>query len=426
MELSAFTSFTWTFLGFTALWLITTLWLNVRQRSAAKHNVDNIPPELSEVITTDDAKKASAYAQKKLSLHSIGAILSIIVLLMWTLIGGLEVLSTTLDAWLPNIGAVVMGVVVIISFSIISSIIDLPLGLYRTFGIEAQFGFNNTTLKTYISDIIKSAIVGLIIGVPLLLALLYIMEQMGALWWLWAWLLISGFSLLMLAIYPKFIAPLFNTFEPLENTELAQKINTLLTQAGFKSNGLYIMDGSKRSSHGNAYFTGFGANKRIVFFDTLLKGMNDNEVLAVLAHELGHFHHKHIIKQLSISFATTFVGLYVLGVLIQMPEFFTSLGVTNSAYHTNHIGLILFMMIVPIFTFFITPLMNLASRTHEYEADAFAVKHTNGADLITALTKLYRDNAAITVPDSVYSTFYDSHPNAVLRIAHINAQHAKS
>jgi STE24 endopeptidase len=311
---------------------------------------------------------------------------------------------------------IIFGAIVIISFSIISSILDLPFNIYRTFVLETKFGFNNTTIKTFITDMIKTLVLALILGVPLIMLILYLMGQMGELWWLWTWVVLSIFSLLMMWIYPSFIAPIFNKFEKLEAGELNDKITELLHKTGFKSNGLFVMDGSKRSSHGNAYFTGFGQNKRIVFFDTLLKGMENNEVLAVLAHELGHFKHKHIIKQIIISFISTFIALFILGLLIGESWFYTSLGVESI---NNHNALLLFMLVAPVFSFLIAPLLNLSSRKHEYEADNFAVKHTSGNNLISALTKLYKDNAAILIPDKFYSIFYDSHPNAILRVANI-------
>jgi STE24 endopeptidase len=398
------------------LWLVISLWLNYRQILAAQLNQNNIPTEFKTIISKNDAKKAADYTIAKLKVNNLELIFGAILLLVWTIFGGLEFLNQVLNNIFNANNPIIFGAIVIISFSIISSILDLPFNIYRTFVLETKFGFNNTTIKTFITDMIKTLVLALILGVPLIMLILYLMGQMGELWWLWTWVVLSIFSLLMMWIYPSFIAPIFNKFEKLEAGELNDKITELLHKTGFKSNGLFVMDGSKRSSHGNAYFTGFGQNKRIVFFDTLLKGMENNEVLAVLAHELGHFKHKHIIKQIIISFISTFIALFILGLLIGESWFYTSLGVESI---NNHNALLLFMLVAPVFSFLIAPLLNLSSRKHEYEADNFAVKHTSGNNLISALTKLYKDNAAILIPDKFYSIFYDSHPNAILRVANI-------
>jgi STE24 endopeptidase len=411
-----FSNFSYLFLIFLALWLVISLWLNYRQILAAQLNQNNIPTEFKTIISENDAKKAADYTIAKLKVNNLELIFGAILLLVWTIFGGLEFLNQVLNNIFNANNPIIFGAIVIISFSIISSILDLPFNIYRTFVLETKFGFNNTTIKTFITDMIKTLVLALILGVPLIMLILYLMGQMGELWWLWTWVVLSIFSLLMMWIYPSFIAPIFNKFEKLEAGELNDKITELLHKTGFKSNGLFVMDGSKRSSHGNAYFTGFGQNKRIVFFDTLLKGMENNEVLAVLAHELGHFKHKHIIKQILISFISTFIALFILGLLIGESWFYTSLGVESI---NNHNALLLFMLVAPVFSFLIAPLLNLSSRKHEYEADNFAVKHTSGNNLISALTKLYKDNAAILIPDKFYSIFYDSHPNAILRVANI-------
>jgi STE24 endopeptidase len=257
-----------------------------------------------------------------------------------------------------------------------------------------------------------------VIGLPLIYAVLYLMGEMGEYWWLYVWLVLTSFSLLMFWLYPTYIAPIFNKFKPLDNAKLKVKIDNLLERTGFKSDGVFVMDGSKRSSHGNAYFTGIGKNKRIVFFDTLLKGMDDQEVEAILAHELGHFHHKHIRKHMINLFAITLTGLALLGYLINQPWFFHGLGVNTMS---NHTALILFTLTMPVFSFFIAPISNYLSRKHEFEADAFAAKHTNADDLVSSLVKLYRDNAATLTPDKIYSAFHDSHPSASIRIAHLKA-----
>jgi STE24 endopeptidase len=297
-------------------------------------------------------------------------------------------------------------------------LIDLPFSIYRTFVLEQRFGFNKTDSKTFVVDLLKEILLTLVIGLPLIYAVLYLMGEMGEYWWLYVWLVLTSFSLLMFWLYPTYIAPIFNKFKPLDNAKLKVKIDNLLERTGFKSDGVFVMDGSKRSSHGNAYFTGIGKNKRIVFFDTLLEGMDDQEVEAILAHELGHFHHKHIRKHMINLFAITLTGLALLGYLINQPWFFHGLGVNTMS---NHTALILFTLTMPVFSFFIAPISNYLSRKHEFEADAFAAKHTNADDLVSSLVKLYRDNAATLTPDKIYSAFHDSHPSASIRIAHLKA-----
>jgi len=292
----------------------------------------------------------------------------------------------------------------------------LPFSLYRTFVLEHKFGFNKMTGKTFAGDFVKEILLTLIVGLPLIYVILYLMGAMGEYWWIYVWLVLTGFSLLMFWLYPTYIAPIFNKFKPLDNLELKTKIDSLLKRTGFKSDGVFVMDGSKRSSHGNAYFTGIGKNKRIVFFDTLLEGMEDQEVEAILAHELGHFHHKHIRKHMITSFTISLLGLALLGYLINQPWFFHGLGVQTMSSHT---ALVLFALTLPMFSFFIAPISNYLSRKHEFEADAFAAKHTNADDLVSSLVKLYRDNAATLTPDNLYSAFHDSHPSASIRIAQL-------
>jgi len=311
-----------------------------------------------------------------------------------------------------------LGIGFIISLMIIGSLIDLPFSIYRTFVLEQRFGFNKTDSKTFVVDLFKEISLTLVIGLPLIYAVLYLMGEMGEYWWLYVWLVLTSFSLLMFWLYPTYIAPIFNKFKPLDNAKLKVKIDNLLERTGFKSDGVFVMDGSKRSSHGNAYFTGIGKNKRIVFFDTLLEGMDDQEVEAILAHELGHFHHKHIRKHMINSFTITLAGLALLGYLINQPWFFHGLGVNTMS---NHTALILFTLTMPVFSFFIAPISNYLSRKHEFEADAFAAKHTNADDLVSSLVKLYRDNAATLTPDKIYSAFHDSHPSASIRIAHLKS-----
>ena len=406
-----FNLFTLVFLLATFAYVITLLWLNVRQDKAVANSFDTVPNEFNEKITLEDHQKAAEYTQAKLLVNHFEIIFSTVVLLVWTLGGGLNWLDGLWQAQTDN--ALTIGVGFIISLMILGSLIDLPFSLYRTFVLEQKFGFNKMDGKTFAGDFLKEVLLTLIIGLPLIYAVLYLMGAMGEFWWAYVWLVLTGFSLLMFWLYPTYIAPIFNKFKPLDNTDLKAKIDNLLTRTGFKSDGVFVMDGSKRSSHGNAYFTGIGKNKRIVFYDTLLEGMEDQEVEAILAHELGHFHHKHIRKHMITSFTISLLGLALLGYLINQSWFFHGLGVETIS---NHTALILFTLTLPVFSFFIAPISNALSRKHEFEADAFAAKHTNADDLVSSLVKLYRDNAATLTPDKLYSAFHDSHPSASIRI----------
>ncbi|SMN15556.1 Peptidase, M48 family [uncultured Candidatus Thioglobus sp.] len=411
-----FNLFTLIFLITTFAYVITLLWLNVRQDKAVSKSFSAVPAEFNEKITLEQHQKAAEYTQAKLTVNHFEVIFSTIVLLAWTLGGGLNWLD---NAW-QALGYDVLnsGVLFIMSLMLIASVIDLPFSLYRTFVLEQKFGFNKMNSKTFVGDLFKEFLLMLIIGLPLIYAILYLMGAMGEYWWAYVWMVLTGFSLLMFWAYPSFIAPIFNKFKPLDDLELKAKIDNLLARTGFKSDGVFVMDGSKRSSHGNAYFTGIGKNKRIVFFDTLLKGMDDQEVEAILAHELGHFHHKHIRKHMITSFSISLLGLALLGYLINHPWFFNGLGIENPS---NHTALILFMLVMPVFSFFIAPISNALSRKHEFEADVFAAKHTNANDLVSSLVKLYRDNASTLTPDKLYSAFHDSHPSASIRINHLKA-----
>ena len=409
-----FNLFTLAFLIASLSYVITLLWLNVRQDEAVAKSFNAVPNEFGEKITLEDHQKAAEYTQAKLLVNHFEIIFSIVVLLAWTLGGGLNWLDSIWQTQTQD--ALVIGVGFIVSLMIIGSLIDLPFSIYRTFVLEQKFGFNKMTAGTFVGDLGKEILLTLIIGLPLIYAVLYLMGAMGEYWWAYVWLVLTGFSLLMFWLYPTYIAPIFNKFKPLDNLELKAKIDNLLERTGFKSDGVFVMDGSKRSSHGNAYFTGIGKNKRIVFYDTLLEGMEDQEVEAILAHELGHFHHKHIRKHMITSFTISLLGLSLLGYLINQSWFFHGLGVETIS---NHTALILFTLTLPVFSFFIAPISNALSRKHEFEADAFAAKHTNADDLVSSLVKLYRDNAATLTPDKLYSAFHDSHPNASIRIAEL-------
>ncbi len=407
----AFNLFTLIFLIVAFSYVVVLLWLNIRQSKAIVQSFDKIPSEFSEKITLKEHQKAAEYTQAKLKLNHFEVIFSTTVLLLWTLGGGLDYLDNIWQAQTDN--ALYIGVGFVVSLMMLGSLIDLPFSVYQTFVLEQKFGFNQTDMKTFIMDLLKGTLLMLVIGLPLIYAILYLMGAMGEYWWIYVWLVLTGFSLLMFWLYPTYIAPIFNQFKPLDNLELKTKIDNLLKRTGFKSDGIFVMDGSKRSSHGNAYFTGIGKNKRIVFFDTLLKGMNDDEVQAILAHELGHFHHRHIKKQMINSFAISLLGLALLGYLINQDWFFHGLGISHPS---NHTALMLFTLTIPVFSFFIAPINNYLSRKHEFEADAFATKHTNADDLASSLVKLYKDNAATLTPDYLYAAFHDSHPSASIRI----------
>jgi len=411
-----FNLFTLVFLIATLSYVVTLLWLNVRQDKAVIKSYEQVPSEFSKKITLKEHQKAAEYTQAKLTVNHFEVMFSTVVLLAWTIGGGMNWLDSIWQGLTDNI--LYLGIGFIISLMIIGSLIDLPFSVYRTFVLEQRFGFNKTDSKTFVVDLFKEISLTLVIGLPLIYAVLYLMGEMGEYWWLYVWLVLTSFSLLMFWLYPTYIAPIFNKFKPLDNAKLKVKIDNLLERTGFKSDGVFVMDGSKRSSHGNAYFTGIGKNKRIVFFDTLLEGMDDQEVEAILAHELGHFHHKHIRKHMINSFAITLAGLALLGYLINQPWFFHGLGVNTMS---NHTALILFTLTMPVFSFFIAPISNYLSRKHEFEADAFAAKHTNADDLVSSLVKLYRDNAATLTPDKIYSAFHDSHPSASIRIAHLKS-----
>jgi STE24 endopeptidase len=311
----------------------------------------------------------------------------------------------------------VAQLVLMAAVGVLTSLIDLPFDYYRQFGIEARFGFNRMTLKLFVIDMLKTIALGVALGLPLVAAVLWLMARAGALWWFWAWVLWVGFNSLVLVLYPTVIAPLFNKFEPLDDVSLRQRIESLMARCGFAAKGLFVMDGSRRSAHGNAYFTGFGAAKRIVFFDTLLARLSGDEIEAVLAHELGHFKRKHVLKRLVVTFLISLALLALLGWLVQHTWFYTQLGVEPSLAGGNDaLALILFFLVLPVFVFFISPLGSLTSRKHEFEADAFAAGQTRAEDLVSALVKLYQDNASTLTPDPLYTAFYYSHPPASQRI----------
>jgi STE24 endopeptidase len=407
------------FCGFLVASVLLKFWLASRQiRHVVQHRA-SVPSAFAERISLAAHQKAADYTVAKAKLGILELAFGAAVLLGWTLLGGLDWLN---QALLSRMGAgLPQQLAVLVSYVVIGGIIDLPFSIYSTFVLEEKFGFNKMSWKLWLADAVKGAFVGALIGLPIAALMLWLMGAAGALWWLWAWCVWMGFNLLLLLIYPTFIAPLFNKFEPLSDESLKQRVTALMQRCGFTAKGLFVMDGSKRSAHANAYFTGFGASKRVVFFDTLLKTLTPGEVDAVLAHELGHFKHKHIIKRIVGMFAMSLAGFALLGFLSQQVWFYLGLGVrpiTVEAQGANSaLALLLFMLAIPVFTTFLSPIFAQLSRKHEFEADAYAVLQTQAVDLKNALLKLYEDNASTLTPDPVYVKFYYSHPPASERLA---------
>ncbi len=406
--------FTTIFLSFVAASVIVRLWLSQRQISHIQHHYTQVPAAFADKISLEDHHRAADYSCAKLRLGRLMLAWETLWLLLWTLGGGINLIDQLWYGY--QYSSLVTGIAVIFSLSLISSILNLPFSLYQTFVIEERFGFNQTTWKTWLLDLVKTTVLIIVIGVPLLATILWLMNQAGNNWWVYAWLVWMSFSLIMIWAYPVFIAPLFNKFNPLEDSSLRTRIENLLQRCGFQSQGVFVVDGSRRSSHGNAYFTGFGKNKRIVFYDTLLESLSADEVEAVLAHELGHFKRNHIKKSLLLSSAISFLGFALLAWLMRSDWFYSSLGVEIAS---THAALLLFMMIMPVFTYFVSPLFSALSRKHEFEADEFAHSNSDYKALISALVSLYRDNASTLTPDPVHSMFYDSHPPASIRIHHL-------
>ncbi len=407
-------TFSWIFLAALLLTTATKAWLSWRHVRHISAHRNTVPSEFSHTITLDAHQKAADYSSAKTQLNQLDLGIDALLLLLFTLGGGLRWLDGLARQWVGD--SLWHGVVLIAGITIISGIINLPLSLYRTFVIEARFGFNQMTLKLFLLDFFKQSLLGIAVGVPLILAALWMMNSLGSYWWFYAWLGWMAFNVILLAIFPTWIAPLFNKFSPLENNELKQRIEQLLAKCGFKAQGLFVMDGSKRSSHGNAYFTGFGKTKRIVFFDTLLGRLSTEEIEAVLAHELGHFKRRHVVKRIALSFAVSLIMLGVLGYLMNQPWFYSGL---NAGQQSTGMALVLFFMVMPPFMFILQPLSSFYSRKHEFEADQYAAQQTNANDLVTALVKLYKDNASTLTPDPLHSMMYDSHPPAAIRVAHL-------
>ena len=407
--------FTSIFLLFLSIYILTMLWLNFRQKKSIQNSFNVVPPSFKKDISLKEHQKAGLYSLDKLKVDNFEILFSSLLLVLWTTGGGIDLIN---NFWASHsYEGLSGGVFVILSIMVISSLLGLPVNYFRTFKIEEKHGFNKSTTSLFFSDYVKQTIIfTLIFGSFISFVVLWLMNYMGQYWWIYTWVFISLFSLIMIWVYPTFIAPLFNKFSPLSDKELEIKIKSLITKSGFQSNGIFVMDGSKRSSHGNAYFTGMGESKRIVFFDTLLKDMSHDEIEAILAHELGHFHHKHIRKNILSTFLMTLIGLALLGYLIDQEWFFSGLGITEV---NNHNALIVFTMVAPVFTFLISPISNMLSRKHEFEADNFAATHTDAKNLISSLIKLYKENASTLTPDKIYSTFHHSHPPASERIGEL-------
>jgi len=413
-------AFTLVFLAALALATAARLWLSGRHVRHIAANRDAVPVEFAGRIPLAAHQKAAAYNIAKSRVGAVETLVAAALTLGFTLGGGLQWISAAWERAFQA-GGYAHGLALIASVVVVSAAFDLPFSLYRTFVVEARFGFNRMTLRLFVLDMMKAALIGALIGIPLVLVVLLLMDKAGGYWWVAVWLVWAGFNLSVAALYPTLIAPLFNKFSPLEDASLRGRIEALLAKCGFRAKGLFVMDGSKRSSHGNAYFTGFGAAKRIVFFDTLVSRLAPEEVEAVLAHELGHFSRHHVWKRMGVASAVSLALLATLGWLMQQDWFYAGLGVQS---RSTAMALILFFMIAPAFTFLLQPLASLYSRLHEFEADRYAARYADAGNLVRALVKLYEDNAATLTPDPLHSAFYDSHPPAPVRIARLQTLHA--
>lgn len=414
-------TFTILFLAALGLSVVIQLWLSMRQIKHVSSHRDHVPNAFADKLAIDDHQKAADYTQTKARFDAVELIYASLLLLGWTLGGGLELLDQLMRATGESLGlgATGAGVIFMISAFLLMSLPDIPFSAWKTFVIEERYGFNKSTARIFVIDLIKGAILAIVISLPLAWVVLWLMQNSGTLWWLYVWLVWTGFIVFMQWAYPAWIAPLFNKFTPLDDQALAQRINKLMTRCGFSSNGILVMDGSRRSGHGNAYFTGFGANKRIVFFDTLLETLTGEEVEAVLAHELGHFKHKHVTKRMLTMTGISLLALALLGWLMQQNWFFTGLGMTLPS---THAALVLFFIAMPVFSFYLHPLSSLVSRKQEFQADDYAATQSSAPDLINALVKLYRENSSTLTPDPLYSAFHDSHPPAPIRVAHLSSR----
>lgn len=411
------TTLTFIFVSLLAVTTLVRLWLGNRHIQYVQSHRQQVPAAFAHTISLEAHQKAADYSSAKTKVTIAETVAHAVLLLVLTVGGGLQWMDQVWTQWLPS-QEIFRGALVICSALFASTLIELPFDYYRTFTVDERFGFNKMTPAMFFSDMLKHGLVGLALGAPILFAALWLMQGAGDYWWFYLWVIWSVFNIVMLAVYPTFIAPLFNKFTPLADISLKQRIENLLTKCGFKSQGLFVMDGSTRSGHGNAYFTGFGSSKRVVFFDTLLDKLNADEIEAVLAHELGHFKHHHVIKRVAMMFFISLVGLALLGWLINQSWFYAGLGVHQPS---DYMALILFLLVSPTFLFLLRPLMASYSRKNEFEADDYAAKHANAKYLVDALVKLYRENASTLTPDPLHSAFYDSHPPASIRIAKLAA-----
>jgi STE24 endopeptidase len=417
---------TWLFVAALLASLATNMWLATRQmRHVAAHRTA-VPAAFAARVPLDAHQRAADYTIAKARFGLLTTAFAAAVLIGWTLLGGLDALNAAVrDALQPRFGDMAYQLALLTVFVLIGALLDLPFEWWSTFRIEQRFGFNRSTGRIFVTDLVKSLLVGAALGLPLAALVLWIMGRTGGWWWLWAWAAWTAFNLLILLIYPTWIAPLFNKFEPLRDETLAARVRSLMERCGFAAKGLFVMDGSRRSAHGNAYFTGLGAAKRVVFFDTLLATLSPGEVEAVLAHELGHFKRRHVLKRMAAMFALSLAGLALLGWLASRSWFYAALGVQpNLAAPNDALALLLFALALPVFGFFVSPLAALLSRRHEFEADAYACAQASGADLASALIKLHQDNASTLTPDPLYVRFYYSHPPAGERLAALSAHPA--
>lgn len=412
-------SLTLLFILFFGVGLALRYWLATRQMRHVNTHRAAVPAAFANDITLEAHQKAADYTHAKTHLARLQLFAEASLLLALTLMGGLQ--------WLYDQGAPIAtdalwhGTLLLLSLGLVSALVDLPFDLWRQFVIDTRFGFNRQTARGYLIDLLRQTLVGLAIGTPLILTVLWLMDQAGAHWWLWTWLVWAGFNLTLLALYPTVIAPLFNKFTPLTDGELKARIEGLLQRCGFHSAGVFVMDGSRRSSHGNAYFTGLGRSRRVVFYDTLLEQVTPAQTEAILAHELGHAHHQHVRKRLALMFALSLGLLYLLAQLKIMPAFYASFGVSAN---TDATALALFFLVLPVFTFPFSPVFSASSRRHEFEADRYAAQHSNAAALISALLVLYKENASTLTPDPLYTLFYNSHPQPTERISQLERIHA--
>lgn len=402
---------------------LTRLWLATRQiRHVASHRAQ-VPSAFTQVVDLAAHQLAADYTIAKLRFGMLTLVLEVVLLMGWTLLGGLDAFNAWLRATLPtSSGPMSYGLALLAGFALISGALDLPFAAWSTFRIEQRYGFNKMTWSLWVQDLVKGVAVGALLGLPIAALVLWLMQAAGPWWWLWAWGAWMGFNLLILVLYPTAIAPLFNKFKPLADEALGERVRALMQRCGFSAQGFYVMDGSRRSAHANAYFTGLGASKRVVFFDTLLSKLSAPEVEAVLAHELGHFKHRHVTQRIIVMFALSLLGFALLGWLMGQAWFYQGLGVRPNLNAPNHaLAILLLMLTAPVFAFFVSPLFSAVSRKHEFEADAYACQQSNGKELAAALLKLYEDNASTLTPDPLYVRFYYSHPPASERLAAMQA-----